>query len=127
MTSVVVRILLPSIFLSTLLAAPQRHGGFPVAPTTLRSSNDVRARETGSGITNRPTPASAGSPGPGRPGAQTVPLDVNKVNQGLLPKDASQKLKRIEKLAKPLRSEMTPESLNLQGLRPDHLPTGGSP
>jgi len=49
------------------------------------------------------------------------------VNQGLLPKDASQKLKRIEKLAKPLRSEMTPESLNLQGLRPDHLPTGGSP
>jgi len=52
---------------------------------------------------------------------------INKVNQGLLPKDASQKLKRIEKLAKPLRSEMTPESLNLQGLRPDHLPTGGSP
>jgi hypothetical protein len=29
------------------------------------------------------------------------------VNQGLLPKDASEKLKRIEKLAKPLRSEMT--------------------
>ena len=40
--------------------------------------------------------------------AQTVPLDVDKVNQGLLAKDASEKLKRIEKLAKRLRSEMTP-------------------
>jgi hypothetical protein len=40
--------------------------------------------------------------------AQTVPLDVEKVNQGLLPKDASEKLKRIEKLAKRLRSALTP-------------------
>ena len=40
--------------------------------------------------------------------AQTVPLDVDQVNQGLLPKDASEKRKRIEKLAKRLRSELAP-------------------
>jgi hypothetical protein len=40
--------------------------------------------------------------------AQTVPLDVDKMNHGLLPKDAGEKLKRIEKLAKRLRGELAP-------------------
>jgi hypothetical protein len=39
--------------------------------------------------------------------AQTVPADVTKVREGMLPKDAIEKLKQIEKLSKRLRSELT--------------------
>ena len=39
--------------------------------------------------------------------AQTVPADVTKVREGMLPKDAIEKLKQIEKLSKHLRSELT--------------------
>lgn len=38
--------------------------------------------------------------------AKTVPLDVEHVNQGLMPKDMLEKLKRIEKLSKHLRTEL---------------------
>jgi hypothetical protein len=40
--------------------------------------------------------------------SQSIQLDVNSVNHGLLPKDAVEKLKRIEKLAKHLRGEINP-------------------
>ena len=40
--------------------------------------------------------------------AHTVPADVDSVSHGLLPKDLIEKLKRIEKLSKHLRSEVTP-------------------
>jgi hypothetical protein len=40
--------------------------------------------------------------------AQTIPADVSSIQQGLLPKDTSGKLKQIEKLSKHLRSEITP-------------------
>ena len=40
--------------------------------------------------------------------AQTVPLDIDHVNRGMLPKDVIEKLKRIEKLAKHLRAEIAP-------------------
>ncbi|MFZ0537211.1 MAG: hypothetical protein WAM47_10125, partial [Candidatus Sulfotelmatobacter sp.] len=40
--------------------------------------------------------------------AQTIPADVYSIQQGLLPKDTSGKLKQIEKLSKRLRSEITP-------------------
>jgi hypothetical protein len=39
--------------------------------------------------------------------AHTVPIDVENVSRGLLPKDLIDKLKRIEKLSKHLRSEVT--------------------
>jgi hypothetical protein len=38
--------------------------------------------------------------------AQTVPADVSQLTSGTLPKDLSEKLKRIEKLSKTLRSEL---------------------
>ena len=38
--------------------------------------------------------------------AQTIPTDVAGMNKGLLSKDAGEKLKRIEKLAKQLRGEI---------------------
>lgn len=38
--------------------------------------------------------------------AKSVPLDVEHVNQGLMPKDMLEKLKRIEKLSKHLRTEL---------------------
>jgi hypothetical protein len=40
--------------------------------------------------------------------AQTIPTDVASVRQGTLPKDIIEKLKRIEKLSKRLRSELNP-------------------
>jgi len=40
--------------------------------------------------------------------AQTIPADVAGVRQGTLPKDIIEKLRRIEKLSKRLRSELNP-------------------
>jgi hypothetical protein len=40
--------------------------------------------------------------------ARSVPSDVDEVSQGKLPKDFAEKLKRIEKLSKHLRGELTP-------------------
>lgn len=40
--------------------------------------------------------------------AQTIPADVKSVTQGVLSKDLLDKLKRIEKLSKHLRSEVSP-------------------
>src|SRR5581483_5869992 len=39
--------------------------------------------------------------------AQSVPVDVDSVSRGMLPKDLSDKLKRIEKLSKQLRGEIS--------------------
>lgn len=39
--------------------------------------------------------------------AKSIPLDVEHVNQGLMPKDMIEKLKRIEKLSKHLRTEVS--------------------
>jgi hypothetical protein len=40
--------------------------------------------------------------------AQSVPADVTKVRAGMLPKDAIEKLKQIEKLSKHLRVQLNP-------------------
>jgi hypothetical protein len=40
--------------------------------------------------------------------AQSIPQDVENTAKGILPKDLNAKLKKIEKLAKQLRSQLTP-------------------
>lgn len=40
--------------------------------------------------------------------AQSLPPDVDQTAKGILPRDLGAKLKRIEKLAKQLRSQLTP-------------------
>jgi hypothetical protein len=40
--------------------------------------------------------------------AQSIPMQVAQVNHGILPKDLTAKLKRIEKLSKRLRNDLTP-------------------
>jgi hypothetical protein len=40
--------------------------------------------------------------------AQSIPPDIDKVAQGMLPKDVIGKLKQLEKLSKRLRSELAP-------------------
>lgn len=40
--------------------------------------------------------------------AQTIPPDVASIQKGILPKDVIEKLKRIEKLSKRLRSQINP-------------------
>jgi hypothetical protein len=37
----------------------------------------------------------------------TIPADINRANRGLLSKDVIDKLKRVEKLSKQLRGELT--------------------
>ena len=37
----------------------------------------------------------------------SIPADVDRVNHGLLPKDVLEKLKRVEKLSKQLRSDLS--------------------
>ena len=39
--------------------------------------------------------------------AQSVPQDVNQTTKGVLPKDLAEKLKRIQKLAKQLQSQIS--------------------
>jgi hypothetical protein len=39
--------------------------------------------------------------------ARSIPADVSQVSNGTLPKDMSEKLKRIEKLSKALRGEIS--------------------
>ena len=38
----------------------------------------------------------------------SLPADLNQVQQGLLPKDIDKKLRRLEKLSKSVREELTP-------------------
>jgi hypothetical protein len=38
--------------------------------------------------------------------AQTIPADVTRIREGMLPKDVLEKLKQIEKLSKHLRSDI---------------------
>jgi len=40
--------------------------------------------------------------------AQSIPPDIDKVAQGMLPRDVIGKLKQVEKLSKRLRSELAP-------------------
>ena len=40
--------------------------------------------------------------------AQSIPSDIDSVSKGVLPKDVIAKLKRIEKISKHLRAEVTP-------------------
>jgi hypothetical protein len=40
--------------------------------------------------------------------AQSIPTDVDKLGKGLHPKDLDQKLKRLEKLSKQLRRNLSP-------------------
>ena len=39
--------------------------------------------------------------------AQAIPSDIDQTGKGILPKDLTERLKRIEKLAKNLRSQVT--------------------
>lgn len=40
--------------------------------------------------------------------AQSIPSDVARIRQGMLPKDVANKLKQIEKLSKQLRGQLNP-------------------
>jgi hypothetical protein len=40
--------------------------------------------------------------------SQSLQSDIDSVNRGVMPKDTIEKLKRVEKLAKHLRGELTP-------------------
>jgi len=107
MTSVVIRAVVLAAFLAASGTLAQRRGGFPQPPQPgERSSTPTETK---------PVPLPRVDPLELQREArelaelaQTVPLDVDKVNHGLLPKDTGEKLKRIEKLAKRLRGELTP-------------------
>lgn len=107
MTSAVIRVLVLILLLWALPAAAQRHNNFPQPPQP--SERPTVSADAKPASVQRIDPLQLQREARELADlAQTVPLDVEKVNQGLLPKDASEKLKRIEKLAKRLRSALTP-------------------
>ncbi len=82
-----------------------------------QSAPDIHTQNANQQQPARPTPAPAQ---PGKTNAeqlqrdadelmaltQSIPADIDTVNRGLLPKDVTDKLKRIEKLSKQLRKEL---------------------
>lgn len=61
--------------------------------------------------------------------AQSIPGEREQVNHGVLPKDFNDKLKRIEKLSKRARNDLTllDTCSHLPHERKGHLPEGGWP
>jgi hypothetical protein len=92
----------------TLLAATtwgQRRSHYPVPPAPA----DSRQPEATPKVQAKPNPVELERKGRELAGlASTIPADVQQVNKGILPKDMVEKLKRIEKLSKQLRSEVGP-------------------
>ena len=102
---------LPAVFLmvlglSTTPASPQTRSNFPTPPegqnrdmvektplTTVRHVDFEKLQSEADDLART---------------AQSIPSDVASVRKGMLPKDAIEKLKQIEKLAKRLRGELTP-------------------
>jgi hypothetical protein len=82
---------------------PTRHGDVPRPPSLDQMPTP------GADSTSKPDPA--GLQNEARELlelAQALQPDIESVNHGVLPKDAIQKLKRIEKLSKHLRQEIAP-------------------
>jgi hypothetical protein len=99
-------LLIVALVLSPISSFGQR-AGFPSPPPPMNSQ----------------APTTSGEPTPTRPldiavlekeaddlarTAQTIPDDMNALRKGTLPKDLIEKLKRIEKLSKRLRSQVAP-------------------
>jgi hypothetical protein len=106
--------------ISFVLAIP-----VPVAVLTARSPEDQRPIPPGVREADKQTNAPIEAPLPPRAKARNpgqlqdeaaelaklsagIPAEIEHVNQGQLPKELSDQLRRIEKLAKHLRSEVTP-------------------
>jgi hypothetical protein len=98
--------ILPAILLLTACAWGQMHR-YPVPPTPADSEQSQTAPKPRSPKTPSRNPVELERTGRELADlASTIPDDVQQVNKGLLPKEMSEKLKRIEKLAKELRGEI---------------------
>ena len=112
-----VNVLLPAVLIAVLSAAalPQRQPKYPASPPPLNTGSD-----SGTGPNPQPVP----SPTAAKRQvdlmklqqeadelsklSQTIPADLVAVRHAMLPKDMLDKLKRIQKLSKHLRRELTP-------------------
>ena len=80
----------------------------PVLPPAMRHAQELQTQnETSFSRQTPPSPESlrAAADELARL-AQSIPVDIQRANKGLLSKDLAQKLKQIEKLSKRLRSEL---------------------
>jgi hypothetical protein len=100
---------LPLLLLSLfLIPAAGQHGGFPNPPAPMNSQGTpppsqmptVRHQVDFAELQKEADDLART--------AQTIPDDVNALHKGTLPKDFIQKLKRIEKISKHLRSQVVP-------------------
>ncbi len=95
---------LPAVFcLLIALAMPQTH--FPTPPESMNPQTSDHPVPTNRKIDLAQAQREADDLART---AQTIPSDVASVRRGMLPKDAIEKLKQIEKLSKHLRAELNP-------------------
>ena len=94
--------------LGSVAAAQSPSRGFPTPPPTMDNSR-VPATD------KQATPARHADLAQAQREAddlarisQTIPADVTKIREGMLPKDVIEKLKQIEKISKRLRTELNP-------------------
>jgi hypothetical protein len=87
---------------------PQTPGrGFPTPPPSLDQEKQAPGQHPSTGARHSDLEQAQREADELARIAQTVPADITKVREGMLPKDAIEKLKQIEKLSKRLRSELT--------------------
>ena len=97
------------LVLGSVLAIAQRHGAWPIPPTHSDTMAPTLQTPSQSGHVPRTSPVQLQNEARELSElAQSVPVDVQHVNQGMFPKDTIEKLKRIEKLSKRLRGELAP-------------------
>lgn len=81
--------------------------GFPTPPPSLDQEKQAPGRQPSAGPRHTDLEQAQREADELARVAKTIPADVTKVREGMLPKDAIEKLKQIEKLSKHLRSELT--------------------
>ncbi len=90
-------------------AAAQSRVGFPAPPPSMDQKSQAQAPDQTAAPRRHADLAQAQREAADLSRmAQTIPSDVAKIREGMLPKDVIEKLKLIEKLSKRLRSELAP-------------------
>jgi hypothetical protein len=98
------------VLLTTLaLASPQHHdSGYPQPPAPADAGNTIETHATSPSAFPRTEPIQLQREAKELLDlSQSVQPDIASVTRGVLPKDTLNKLKRIEKLSKRLRSELS--------------------
>jgi hypothetical protein len=99
--------ILLTLALLTIRSTGQRNGSWPTPPApAVRENMPVSAPKKSHATIDRPAMEREAKEMSAL--ASSVPDDIQQLSRGLLPSDAIDKLKRIEKLSKQLRQQIKP-------------------